>query len=56
MTRLETLKNRLQRIQDNKEFYLGSERIGGKLYRNPKSSRYAMTCTLIQREIRNLEN
>jgi hypothetical protein len=56
MTRLQTLENRLARLQDLREDYTGSTKIGGKLIRNPKSARYASTCTKIQREIRNLNN
>lgn len=55
MTRLQTLENRLERLQEKKEDYLSSEKIGGKTYRNPKASRYAFVCTLIKREIRNLK-
>lgn len=56
MTRLQTLENRLLRLQDKKEDYTLSEKINGKLYRNPKAARYALTCTLIKREIRTLNN
>lgn len=56
MTRLQTLENRLARIQNKKEDYTYSEKIGGKLYRNPKQARYAYTATLIKREIRSIIN
>lgn len=56
MTRLQTLENRLARLQDKKDFYVGSEKINGKIYRNPKTARFALTCSLIKREIRNLQN
>lgn len=56
MTRLQTLENRLARIQDKKEDYILSEKINGKTYRNQKQARFALTCTLIKREIRNLNN
>ena len=56
MTRLQTLQNRLARIQDNKDAYILSERINGKIYANPKSPRYSITCVLIKREIRSLDN
>jgi hypothetical protein len=54
MTRLQTLGNRLERIQDKKDFYVGSEKIGGKLFRNPKTARYAMCCVLIKKEMRSI--
>ena len=56
MTRLQTLENRLARIQNRKETYILSEKINGKLYANPRASKYSMTCVLIKREIRNLNN
>ena len=56
MTRLQTLENRLERLQDKKESYILSEKIGGKLYANPKASRYSMTIVRIKREIRNIQN
>ena len=56
MTRLQTLENRLERIQDKKESYILSEKINGKIYANPKASRYQITCVRIKREIRLLSN
>ena len=56
MTRLETLENRLARIQDKKEAYILSERIAGKIYANPKAPRYSMCVVRIKREIRNIQN
>jgi len=56
MTRLQTLENRLARLQELRDDYTGSSKIGGKIVRNPKGARYASVCTKIQREIRTLEN
>lgn len=56
MTRLETLEKRLARIQNNKEAYILSVKIDGKLYCNPKGARYSSTCVKIKREIRQIEN
>jgi hypothetical protein len=56
MTRLQTLENRLARIQNNKEAYILSVKIDGKLYNNPKSARYSITCVKIKREIRQINS
>ena len=56
MTRIQTLENRLERLQDKKESYILSEKIAGKLYANPKAARYSMTCVKIKRELRTLQN
>ena len=54
MTRLQTLENRLARLQDKRDFYIGSVKINGILKSNPKTSRFALTCSKIKREIRNI--
>ncbi len=56
MTRLQTLENRLARIENKREDYISSEKVGGKLIRNPKQARFALTATLIKREIRSILN
>lgn len=54
MTRLQTLTNRLERLQAVRDNYTGSQKIGGKIIRNKNAGRYALICTKISREIRNL--
>lgn len=56
MTRLQTLENRLERLQAVRENYTGSQKIGGKIIRNQKSGKYCALCTKISREIRNIQN
>ena len=56
MTRLQTLENRLERLQDKRDFYVGSIKIGGKLIGNPKTGRFALICSKIRKEIRNIQN
>jgi hypothetical protein len=56
MTRLQTLKNRLERLQEVKDNYTGSQKIGGIIKRNEKSSKYVMLCMKIKKEIRNIQN
>jgi len=54
MTRLQTLENRLERLQDKRDFYVGSMKINGKLKSNPKTGRFALVCSKIKREIRSI--
>lgn len=54
MTRLQTLENRLARLQDKRDFYVGSIKVGGKLISNPKTPRFALVCSKIKREIRTI--
>lgn len=54
MTRLQTLENRLERLQDKRDFYVGSERINGVLKSNPKSPRFLLVYSKIKKEIRTL--
>jgi len=56
MTRLQTLQNRLERLQDKRDFYIGSMKINGKLKSNPKTGRFALVCSKIKREIRSIKN
>lgn len=56
MTRIQTLENRLERLQAVRENYTGSQKVGGKIIRNQKSGKYCTLCTKISREIRNLQN
>lgn len=56
MTRIQTLENRLERLQDKRDFYIGSTKVGGKLVSNPKTGRFALICSKIKREIRNIQN
>lgn len=55
MTRLETLKNRLERLTSNKEDYIKAVKIQGILRPNPKSMRYTLACVAIRKEIREIE-
>lgn len=56
MTRIQTLENRLERLQAVRENYTGSEKVGGKIIRNKKSSKYVMLCMKISKEIRKIKN
>jgi hypothetical protein len=56
MTRLQTLENRLEKLQTVRENYTGSTKIGGKIIRNKKAGKYCTLCTKISREIRNIQN
>lgn len=56
MTRLETLKNRFERLTSNKEDYVKSVKVNGILRPNPKSTRYSIICVAIRKEIREIEN
>lgn len=56
MTRLETLQNRLENVKSVKDTYFTSEKIGGKIYANPKSGKYARILSKISKEIRLIEN
>ena len=56
MTRLEQLENRLERVKGLRDMFFTSQKIGGKLYANPKSGKYANVLSKIKREIRLIEN
>lgn len=56
MTRIQTLENRLEKLQAVRENYTGSTKIGGIIKRNQKSSKYVMLCMKISKEIRILNN
>lgn len=56
MTRLETLENRLERVQELRDTFFTSQKIGGKIYANPKSGKYANLVSKIKKEIKLIEN
>jgi hypothetical protein len=56
MTRLETLENRLDNLKDVRDFYIKGQKIGGKIYANPKSGKYMNLVSKITKEIRLIEN
>jgi hypothetical protein len=56
MTRLEQLENRLENLKEVRDFYTKSEKIGGKIYANPKSAKFCNLFSKIKREIRLIEN
>ena len=55
MTRLEILENRLEKLSELKDVYFTSQKIGGKLYANPRQAQYCNVLAKIKKQIR-LEN
>jgi hypothetical protein len=55
MTRLETLQNRLENVKSVRDIYFTSQKIGGKIYANPKGGKYANLLSKIKKEIRLIE-
>lgn len=56
MTRLQQLENRLENLKEVRDFYIKGEKIGGKIYANPKSGKYSNLVSKIKKEIRLIEN
>jgi hypothetical protein len=56
MTRLQTLENRLENLKEVRDFYIKGEKIGGKIYANPKSGKYMKLVSKLSKEIKLIEN
>ncbi len=56
MTRLQTLENRLEKLTEVKDNYIGSTKINGIIKNNPKSGRYMKVVMSLKKEIRNIQD